>query len=138
MSHTHVIDGKTLVYPNDKCPICHPELYANQNQGRKLPRVYRKGNTVIVQISKGTMSTTTWWSDGNCFLHTIRKMARNYNGRVIRDDQGKPIWKELTMRITIPLAKQYISELSKLINELESATFKNANGEVVAEIPKRG
>jgi len=138
LSHTHVIDGKTLVYPNDKCPICHPELYANQNQKRKLPRVYRKGNTVIVQISKGTMSTTTWWEKGNCFLHTIRKMMRNDKGRVIRSKDGTPMWWEQTMRITIPLAKQYISELSKLINELESATYKNANGEVKTEIPKRG
>ena len=138
MSHTHVIDGKTVTYPNDRCPLCHPELYANRNQRRKLPRVYRKGNTVIVQVSRGTMSTTTWWNQGNCFLHSVRKMARDRNGNVIRDGQGRPLWNEQTMRITMPLAKQYISELSKLINELESATYKTADGNVITTIPQRG
>jgi len=137
MVHTHVIDGKAYTYPDDACPICHPERFTNQNQQRKLPRTYRKGNTVIIQVSRGTMSTTTWWSKGNCFLHTVRKMARDRNGRVIRDGQGRPIWNELTMRVTIPLMKQYIAELSKFINELESATYRNGNGEVVSTIPKR-
>jgi len=137
MVHTHVIDGKAYTYPDDACPICHPERFTNQSQQRKLPRTYRKGNTVIIQVSRGTMSTTTWWSNGNCFLHSVRKMARDRNGRVIRDGQGRPIWSELTMRITIPLMKQYIAELSKFINELESATYKNGNGEVVSTIPKR-
>jgi len=137
MSHTHVIDGRIVTYPNDKCPICHPEKFATQNEQQKLPRVYRKGNTIIIQISKGIMSTTTWWEKGDCFLHTVRKMARDKDGKVLRDGQNKPIWNELVMRMSISVAKQYIAELSGMINELESATYKTADNKEVSTVPKR-
>ena len=130
--HVHVIDGKIVAFDEATCPICHPEL-AQQRQASRLPRVYRKGNTIIVQVSKGIMSTTTYWAEGKAILHSVRRIQRDANGRVIRGQDGNPLWTQLTMRMSIAIAKQYVTELSKMINEIESQDNPQP-----ANIPQRG
>ena len=130
--HVHVIDGKMVVYDEKTCPICHPEL-AQQKQQTSLPRVYRKGNTIIVQVSKGLMSTTTYWAKGNALLHSVRRIQRDANNRVIRGQDGNPLWVQLTMRMSIAIAKDYVAELSKLINDIEKQTVQQ-----VSNVPQRG
>jgi len=130
--HVHVIDGKIVAFDEATCPICHPEL-AQQRQASRLPRVYRKGNTIIVQVSKGIMSTTTYWAEGKAILHSVRRIQRDANGRVIRGQDGNPLWVQLTMRMSIAIAKEYVTELSKMINEIESQDNPQP-----ANIPQRG
>jgi len=130
--HIHVIDGKAVAFDEATCPICHPEL-AQQAQQSVLPRVYRKGDTIVVQVSKGLMSTTTYWAKGNAILHSIRKMQRDKNGNVIRGQDGNPLWVQLTMRMSIAIVKQYITELSKMVNEIETQ-----NNPQNIEVPQRG
>jgi len=130
--HVHIIDGKVVAYDEATCPICHPELQ-QQRQQSTLPRVYRKGNTIIVQVSKGLMSTTTYWAKGNALLHSVRRIQRDANNRVIRGQDGNPLWIQLTMRMSIAIAKQYVTELSKMISEIESQSNPQP-----ANIPQRG
>lgn len=130
--HVHVIDGKIVAFDEATCPICHPEL-VQQRQASKLPRVYRKGNTVIVQVSKGIMSTTTYWAEGNALLHSVRRIQRDANGRVIRGQDGNPLWTQLTMRMSIAIAKEYIGELAKLISDIEKQ-----NVQQTSDVPQRG
>ena len=130
--HVHVIDGKIVAFDEATCPICHPEL-VQQRQQSTLPRVYRKGDTIIVQVSKGIMSTTTYWAEGKAILHSVRRIQRDANGRVIRGQDGNPLWTQLTMRMSIAIAKQYVTELSKMINEIESQDNPQP-----ANIPQRG
>jgi len=129
--HIHVIDGKMVAYDEKTCPICHPEL-AQQTQQTTLPRVYRKGNTIIVQVSKGLMSTTTYWAKGNALLHSVRRIQRDANNKVIRGQDGNPLWIQLTMRMSISIVKQYIAELAKLVNDIEKQTVQQTSN-----IPQR-
>ena len=129
--HIHVIDGKMVAYDEKTCPICHPELQ-QQKQQTTLPRVYRKGNTIIVQVSKGLMSTTTYWAKGNALLHSVRRIQRDANNKVIRGQDGNPLWIQLTMRMSISIVKQYIAELAKLVNDIEKQTVQQTSN-----IPQR-
>lgn len=117
-THIHVIDGKQLSYSNDTCPICKPD--APEPQAPFVPRAYRKALTIIVQVSKGIMSTTTWWAKGECFLHSVRKVQRDAQNVVMRDNKGMPLWLQVTMRLNTSLAKEYVTELMKLIKEVEN------------------
>jgi len=134
-AHIHVVDGKSVAYPNDACPICKPEL-AQQQAGR-IPNVHRKGMTVVMQIAKSQMSTTTWYAKESCFLHSLRKMQLDSQNKVIRDSQGKPLWTQLTMRINIPLMKEWIVEVEKMMKELETAPAP-APQQTTPTVPQRG
>jgi len=92
------------------------------------PKVYRKEKVVVMRISKGVMVCTTYWKDKNVLLHTIQKMQRGNDGKVILDHNQKPLWVKTTTRIPMLLAQQYVMELSKLINDF---TTKN-------DVPQRG
>jgi len=129
--HIHVIDNKQVYYPNDNCPICGTST-SNAQQKAFVPNVHRKGNTIVLQATKLQMITVTWYQKGNAFLMSMRKATRNNEGRVMRGQDGRPLWSQLTMRINIPLTKQLIAELEKLIKELETTpTYTQP------EVPKR-
>jgi len=130
--HVHIIDGKAVAFDEATCPICHPEL-VQQTQQSILPRVYRKGDTIVVQVSKGLMSTTTYWAKENAILHSIKRMQRDKNGNIIRGQNGNPLWVQLTMRMSIAIAKEYVTELSKMLNEIETQ-----NNPQSTEVPQRG
>lgn len=118
-SHIHVIDNRQVSYPNDSCPICRPETQQQQQQMAFVPNVHRTGNTIVVQQSKGVMSTTNYWDKESVFLHSIRKIQRDADNRTMRGQDGKPLWGQLTIRMNLSLAKSYVVELSKLIAEVE-------------------
>ena len=118
--HIHLIDGKQVTYDIDKCPICHPELTAQAPPTKDvLPRCYRKHDTIVCQVSKGLMSTTTYWAKGNAILHSVRKIQRDAQGKVIVGSDNNPLWMQLTMRLSIAIAKMYRDELTKLIADVE-------------------
>jgi len=129
--HIHVIDNKQVYYPNDNCPICGTST-SNSQQKAFVPNVHRKGNTIVLQTTKLQMITVTWYQKGNAFLMSMRKATRNNEGKVMRGQDGRPLWSQLTMRINILLTKQLIAELEKLIKELETTpTYTQP------EVPKR-
>jgi len=119
-SHIHVVDNRQISYPNDKCPICRPEV-AQEQQAQAIPNVHTKGQTVVMQVSKGQMSTTTWWAEGKCFLHSVRHISRSADNKVIRGSDGNPVWTQLTMRINIPLMIEYMLQVSTIIKQLETS-----------------
>ena len=119
--HIHLIDGKQVAYDIDKCPICHPELTVTAPPTKDvLPRCYRKHDTIVCQVSRGLMSTTTYWAKGNAILHSVRKIQRDAQDKVLVGADNKPIWQQLTMRLSIAIAKIYRDELTKLIADVES------------------
>lgn len=119
--HVHVIDGRQVTFPIDTCPICHPELNVPKSTGAKVyPRCYTKGNTIVTQASAGLMSTTTWWAEGNAMLHSVRRITRDGQQKVLIGSDGKPLWTQLTMRLSLAIAKMYRDELSKLIHTAEN------------------
>ena len=131
-THIHLIDGKQISYDNATCPICRPEA-VSEKAPTVLPRCYRKSNTIVTQVSKGLMSTTTWWTKENMLLHSIRRIQRDGQGKVIRGADNNPLWQQLTMRISIAIAKQYITELSKLVSDMEKSPQKASSN-----VPQRG
>jgi len=120
-AHIHVIDGKQIAYPDGQCPFCNPQVTAPQQQVT-VPTVYRKGNTVVLKISKGTMGTTTYWTKENSYLMSFKRLVFGTDRKVVRDNTGKPVWNNITMRVNADLLKQFIKELSSLINDMESGT----------------
>lgn len=116
--HIHIVDGKQVSYPNNTCPICRPET-TQPSEAVKIPNCHRKGITVVVQTTKLQMSTTTWYEGGKCFLHSICRGARDGQGKLMIGQDGKPLWNQLTIRMNIAIAKEYIRELSKLISDIE-------------------
>ena len=118
--HVHVIDGKQVTYDDKTCPFCHPELAVPTPPTKEvLPRCYRKHDTIVCQVSKGLMSTTTYWAKGNAILHSVRKIQRDAQGKVLVGADNKPLWMQLTMRLSIAIAKIYRDELTKLIADVE-------------------
>jgi len=124
--HVHMIDGQSVPYDNATCPLCHPEL--QQQKPTAEPQVYRKGETVVVKISKGVMMTTTYWKDKNVLLHTISRMQRGADGKVLLDTGKQPLWAKTTTRLSIAVAEQFVMELSKLIRDVTQK----------ASVPTRG
>ena len=124
MAHTHVIDGKLVTFDDATCPICHPELPQQQQKQRTAtqPTVYTKGHTVVLKISRATVMTLNYWSEGNAFLLTISRMLRDQNGRALRDEKGQPKWHKLTVRMNKTILQQFLTEASKLINTLNQQT----------------
>lgn len=131
-THIHLIDGKQISYDNATCPICRPEA-PPEPAPTLLPRCYRKGNTIVTQVSKGLMSTTTWWTKENMLLHSVRRIQRDGQGNVLRGADNMPLWQQLTMRISIAIAKEYITELSKLVSDMEKQTPAKPSN-----VPQRG
>lgn len=115
--HVHNIDGKVLTFDNETCVYCHPERL--QQPAPAQPSVYRKGNTVVVKVSKARMITDTYWGDKNVILHTISQMARDTAGKVLVDSDKNPIWNKMTVRLNMTMAQQYVMELSKLIQSVQ-------------------
>lgn len=124
MSHIHVIDNKQITYPNATCPICHPEQAQVSTPAEKevLPRVYRKGSTVVVKLSKGVVLTVGWWSEGTAYLLGISKMARDAQKRVMIDQNKLPIWNKTTVRLSTTTLNDFIMELSKLVSDTQAST----------------
>jgi len=116
--HIHIVDGKQVAYPNNACPICGTAP-AQPEPARMIPNVHTKGITVVVQTTKLQMSTTTWYGKGNCFLHSIRRAQRDSAGKLMIGTDGRPLWNQLTIRMSVAIAKDYIRELSKLISDVE-------------------
>lgn len=118
-SHIHVIDGKSLTYPNNNCPICSPQTQQTR-EVQFVPKVYRKGDTIVMQTSKGVMSTTTWWAQGNAFMHSARKMLRDASGKVQIGADKFPLWNEISIRVSVPMMRQYVTELTRLLQDASS------------------
>jgi len=117
--HIHVIDGKTIEYDQATCPICHPE---QQPQPTKTyPTCYRKKYTVVMQTSKGVMSTTTYWQKENCVLHSVKAMQVDASGKAMLDQDRKPIWNQQTIRLSVDVLHTFITELSKLHSDILNA-----------------
>jgi len=120
-AHIHVVDGKNVPYPDDACPICKPEIIQTKAE-TQIPQVYRKGSTVVTKISKGSMGTFTYWEKGKCFLVSTKKMMFGTDRKVVRDSKGMPLWNNITYRLSVELAKTFVSELSKLIQDIGGET----------------
>ena len=112
--HKHIIDGKENLYPADTCPICNPQRVIPQRQ-REPASVYIKGETVVIKVSKAQLMTIHWWKDGNAFLFSHKRMARDHTGSRMLDRDGKPIWEQQTFRLSVPLTKTLHVELGNLI-----------------------
>jgi hypothetical protein len=66
------------------------------------------------------MSTTTWWKEGGVFLHSVRKMLRDNDEHVILGADEKPLWNDLTIRMNIPMAKDYLNALAVLLADVQT------------------
>jgi len=130
--HVHVVDGKQMYFPNNSCPICGT-LQVPQAKKAFVPNVHRKGNTIVYQATRLQMMTTTWYQKEQVFLLSLRKAQRDSKGVVIRQNDGKPVWNQITIRINIPMLKQLVAEYEKFIKELETTPTY-----VQPEVPKRG
>lgn len=128
MSHIHQLDGKPISYPNGQCPICNPKE-AGQPQTTPtevLPRVYRKGNTIVTKISKGTMATVTYWVKGKAYLMSISHMARDQADNVIRGSDGNPVWNKSTVRLSPQILKDFLFETDMMYHEIEGGAVVTA------------
>jgi hypothetical protein len=114
--HIHTIDGKAVEYEERTCPFCHPNQ--PQQQPKTYPRCYRTGNTIVVQPSKGVMSTSTYWDKEKVILHSVKGMQMDGSGKAILDKNGKPLWNQQTMRLSLEIASQFTYALSKLITDV--------------------
>jgi len=121
--HIHVIDGKQLSYPNDRCPICRPEI-AQPSAEQKIPNVHRTGNTIVYQATKLQMATTNYYAEGKCLLHSVRKAQRDANNKLVIGADGKPLWNQITIRYSMSLMKDYVNEVLKLIHDVESGKLQ--------------
>jgi len=131
-AHIHVVDGKQLAYPDGKCPFCNPEAVAPKG-GEFVPKCYRKGDTIVVQASRGVMSTTTFWKKGNAIMHSVRKIQRGTDGKAVLGADKQPLWLQNSMRLSIAIAKEYFMELGKLLKEIETPASPSTT-----DVPQRG
>jgi hypothetical protein len=124
MPHTHVIDNKVVTMEDATCPICHPELAQQQaTEGQEiLPRAYRTAQTVVLKVNRVTMVTTNFYQEKKVFLQTLQSMMRDQTGKVILGQDQKPMWNKKTIRIPPKVLKEWLMELSTLVNEVESTT----------------
>ena len=124
MTHTHVIDGKMLTFDDETCPICHPELVKQpKTKTPKAPTVYRKGNTVVLKLSRYSIATLTYWTEKDLYLLSITKVLRDTNGQIVKDNQGQLMWNKATLRLNRELLSNWITELSKILKD----TTQNTN-----------
>ncbi|RLG72878.1 MAG: hypothetical protein DRO23_09795 [Thermoprotei archaeon] len=124
MPHTHSIDGKLLTFPDDTCPICHPELVKQPKpETPKAPTVYRKGNTVVLKLSRFSIATLTYWTEKDLYLLSITKVLRDANGKIVRDNEGNLMWNKATLRLNRTLLKDWITQLSSFLTD----TTQNTN-----------
>jgi len=126
-SHIHLIDGKQVAYPNDNCPICGTSKAPAQKEAF-IPMVYRKGNTVVTKATRFQMGTVTYWAGKTCFLMSMKKAVRGQDGKLAVTSDKKLIWNQITFRMTKDLLKQFVTELSKLIQDVEGG----------GNVPQRG
>jgi len=117
--HKHVLDGEEKYFPADTCPICNPQQTQPARRQREPAQVYTKGETVVIKVSKAQLMTIHWWKDGNAFLYSHKRMARNTAGERMLDREGMPIWEQVTFRLNVPLTKVLIHELSGLLQVAE-------------------
>jgi hypothetical protein len=130
--HIHVVDGKQVQYSNNACPICGTAPLPEAER-KKVPNVHRKGNTIVLQVTRLQMATITWYSKESVFLMSLRKASKSSDGKVIRDNQGRPVWTQITMRVNVPLMKNLITEIGKMVKEVETTpTYTNPT------VPQRG
>jgi hypothetical protein len=122
MPHTHTIDGKVISFDDKDCQICHPEQQGQPEQKEKevLPRVYRKGETVVLKISKMTNATLTWWPEGKLYLMTVQRMLTDADGKIVFGSDNNPVWTKLTIRLTNVLLQNFLHEASTLYSEIEN------------------
>lgn len=125
MPHTHIIDGKQVNFDDATCTICHPNaLPATPSEKETLPRVYRKSsNCAVLKISKGQVMTTTYWEKEKAYLLGISKMARDASGKVMLNPEKKPLWNKTTVRLSATILKEYITELAKLLADMEGGSI---------------
>lgn len=126
-SHIHVIDGKQLTYQDGNCAICGTAKPQEQREVF-IPTAYRKGNTIVLKASKLLLGTDTYWAQKNVILHSMKRAQRLQGGGLMRDAQGKLIWESITFRLSLDLVKQYVAELSKLVQDVEGT----------GNVPQRG
>ena len=119
--HIHVVDGKKLAWPADLCPICNPQLLVQARQ-QPQPQTYIKGNTLVYKASKAVMSTLTWWREGRMFLLSLKRLRFTEDGRMERDEQGQPLWDQLTIRIPPDQMAEWIHLAGQLLNRAKEAT----------------
>jgi len=130
--HVHIVDGKQVSYPNNACPICGTTSTFKAEQ-RKIPNVHRKGNTIVLQVTKFQMGTITWYGKEGVFLMSLCKASRSSDGKMIRDNQGRPAWAKITVRVNVPLMKSLITEIGKMVKEVETTpTYTSPT------VPQRG
>lgn len=124
MPHVHVIDGKVQTFDDTTCPFCHPEQaqLPQQQQEEQLPRVYRKGGTVVAKLSRITMITTNFYEKEHCFLLTLQQIMRDQNKKFILGQDQMPMWKKITVRLNASTLKDYLNKVALLINEIETQT----------------
>lgn len=113
-----MVDGKQVSYPNDDCPICGTAKKTEEKQPF-IPTAYRKGNTVVTKASRFKIGTDTYWTEGKCILHSLKQVQRYADKKLMTDNEGKLVWNQITFRMSLDLAKQYVTELSKLIQDVE-------------------
>jgi len=112
----HVIDGKEVYFPKDRCPICNPQTSPSVT---KTVNVYRKGGTIVIKGQKDTISTVTWWKDGEKFLVSVKHLDRDENGRITMGEDGKPLWNQQTIRLTLEQVKELLKLWSEMVTEIE-------------------
>jgi len=118
--HVHMVDGKTVPFDEATCPFCHPEKY--QKSEAVEQKVYRKGDTIVMKITKGLMVTVTYWKDKNVFLMDMQKIQRDASGKVIRGQDEMPLWAKMTVRLSTTLAQEFVFEFSKLLSEVTQSS----------------
>jgi len=118
-THIHVIDGKQLTYPNNACPICGTGQQPQQ-QATSGASAYLKGNTVVLKFSRASLLTVTFWTQQKAILMTMSEIARDAQNNLMRDEKNNPIWRKTTRRISVPILKDFVYELSKLISNVEN------------------
>ena len=118
--HKHLVDGKEQFFNADTCPICNPQQQGQQRQ-RAPVEVYVKGDTCVVKVSKAQMMTIHWWSQGNAFLVSHKRMSRGADGNRILDRDGKPLWEQQTFRLNVPQMKSFINSLNEILAMAEGA-----------------
>jgi len=121
----HVIDGKEIYFEKSKCPICRGTL---QKMVEKKQTVYRKGNTVVIKSGKNSLSTITWWKEGERFLMSVKEMVRDEKGKVVLGNDGKPMFNQLTIRLTVEQTKELVKLLDEMITEVKQSDVRIERG----------
>lgn len=124
MSHIHIIDGKSREFSNSNCPICGkaPADIIPSSEVVEFPKVYRKGNTVVVRLSKRNMVALTYWKDSDVYSLTQSKAIVNRDGKVVTGKDGKPLWNRMTSRMNVAVLKDFVTQISILIQDVSRSS----------------